>query len=89
MHEQRGFAGVEQQVFAAPVDAIDRAAAHARVEIPGNRPAQARVVHVDPRHAPADHVRRDTAPGRFDFREFGHPRVFATKAVRRLAWGAA
>jgi hypothetical protein len=68
--------------------------AHPLVEIGGNRPAQARVVHVDPDDAPAGDVRRDSAPGRFDFREFRHPGILATKisaarqqAVRSVAGG--
>ena len=72
MHEQRAVARVEQQVLAPALDAVDHRAFESLREIGGNRPAQPRVVHVDSHDAPSDHVRRYTAPGRFDFRKFGH-----------------
>ena len=72
VNEQCRASCVEQQVLAAAIDAFDRASTHAGVEVRGNRPAQTRVVYVDPNHAPARDMRRDFTPGRFDFREFRH-----------------
>ena len=72
MHEQCAITGMEQQVLAATLDAVDHGASQAFGQVGGNWPAQAPVVHVDLYDAPADYVGRDTAPGRFDFRKFGH-----------------
>jgi len=40
---------------------------HGKRDVGGNRPAQPRVVDVDPRDATAAVVRRDAAPRRLDF----------------------
>ncbi len=83
VNEQCRASCVEQQVLAAAIDAFDRASAHAGVEVRGNRPAQTRVVYVDPNHAPARDMRRDSTPGRFDFGEFRHPGEPAIDGMRR------
>src|SRR5690349_14728722 len=77
VNEHRTVARAKQQVLAAPVDAIDDRALERFRKFGGNRPAQPPVVHVDPHDAPADHVRRDTAPRRFYFRKLGHGTVGA------------
>jgi hypothetical protein len=84
VHEQCRCADVKQQVLAASVDALDDAPAHADVEIGGNRPAQTWVVHVDPNHAPAGYMRRDSTPRRFDFRELRHRG--GPRRTRAAAW---
>lgn len=60
-----------------------------RLEIGGNRSAQPRVVDDDPFDAPADHVRRDSAPGRLDFRKFGHSQEASRQRDRLQAERAA
>jgi hypothetical protein len=72
MHEQRAAVDPEQQVLAAPVDALDRPAFQSLCEIGRNRPAQAAVVYPHRSDATSDHARRDTASRRLDLRELGH-----------------
>ena len=83
VNEQGRSTCVKQQILAAAIDALDRASPHAGVEVCGNRPAQSRVVYVDPNHAPARDMRRDSTPGRFDFGEFRHAGEPAIDGMRR------
>jgi hypothetical protein len=57
-----------------------RRAAHARIEVGGNRPAQPRVVDVDPRHATGADTRRDAASRRLDIAPSGRPRSMRRSA---------
>jgi len=72
MHEQRPVADREQQIFAAPIDALDGATLQQPCESARNRPAQAAVVHPQRSDAPADHARRDAAACRLDLGQLGH-----------------
>src|SRR5258708_38812594 len=72
MHDERALVEADQQIFGAPLDGAHALIGDGRLEIGVDRPAQAALPDHDHRDAPADEGGRDTAAGRFYFRQFGH-----------------
>ncbi|MNP43567.1 hypothetical protein D3C76_1373930 [compost metagenome] len=67
MADQGANLGIEQQVLGTPLDLDETLPGQANVEVLGDRPAQAPVAHDHPADPLAFQVRRNTAPGGFDF----------------------
>ncbi|MCY1180568.1 hypothetical protein D9M73_210210 [compost metagenome] len=72
MADQGADFGIDQQVLGAPLHQHDALARQTHIEVFGNRPAQAPITHDHPADALAFQVRRNTAAGGFDFRQFRH-----------------
>ncbi|MNK97142.1 hypothetical protein D3C87_1174600 [compost metagenome] len=62
----------EQQVLATPLDAPDHAPGQPRLQFRLHRPAQAAVTHRHVDNTPPHHVRQQSAPRDFHFRQFRH-----------------
>ena len=60
--------GIDQKVFGPPLHQHNALPGQAHVQIFGDRPAQAPVTDDDPADFLAFQMRRDSAPGGFDFR---------------------
>ena len=72
VHEQVPRRKVEEEVLAAPPDAVHARAAKAAGQVARHRPAKAWLPHHDVAHAPPHDAGDKTQAGRFDFREFRH-----------------
>ena len=70
-HQQRAGFESEQQVLGASADVHDALPGDLARQVARHGPAQPRLVHREPGDAAAANVRREAAPCRFDFGQFG------------------
>jgi hypothetical protein len=87
MQDQSAGVGFEQQVFRTAAGAANRAPTDEFGELWLDWPAEATIVHDEPKDSASDDVWLDAATGSFDFRKFWHGLAFDRGGLSLVSHG--